>query len=164
MAATLNAAARALIESGPLAHLVTIGDDGSAQVSVVWMGLDDDELVAGHLDGRQRKLANIQQNPRVAVPFESDVANSMGLRNWMVVHGRARITEGGAPELLGRLAQTYIGPGTEFPPMPDRPSGFRVPHQRRAHRWQRPVDGAGGLAPVATRQSRMEATVTPGAE
>ena len=124
MAATLNAAARALIESGPLAHLVTLDEGGSAQVSVVWMGLDGDELVAGHLDGRQRKLANIRRDPRVAVSFEADAVNAIGLRDWLVVHGRARITEGGAPELLERLAQTYIGPGTEFPPMPDPPPGF----------------------------------------
>ena len=37
---------------------------------------------------------------------------------------RARIIEGGAPELLHRLAQVYIGPGTPFPPMPDPPPGF----------------------------------------
>ena len=34
------------------------------------------------------------------------------------------VTEGGAPELLHRLAQTYVGPGTVFPPMPNPPPGF----------------------------------------
>lgn len=51
----------------------------------------------------------------------------MGLRHYLVVHGTARITEGGAPELLQELAQTYLGPGTTFPPMPDPPPG-RVTH------------------------------------
>jgi hypothetical protein len=47
----------------------------------------------------------------------------MGLRHYLVVHGRARITAGGAPELLQELAQTYLGPGTRFPPMADPPPG-----------------------------------------
>ena len=34
------------------------------------------------------------------------------------------VTEGGAPELLQRLAQTYVGPGTVFPPFPDPPAGY----------------------------------------
>ena len=120
----LNEAGRQLIASGALAHLVTINDDGSPQVSVVWVGLDGDELVSGHLDGRQRKLQNLRRDPRVTVSFEGPGANAVGMRDYLVVHGLARITEGGAPELLHRLAQTYVGPGTVFPPMPDPPPGF----------------------------------------
>jgi hypothetical protein len=37
-----------------------------------------------------------------------------------------RVTEGGAAELLHNLAQTYIGPGTAFPPMPEPPPGFII--------------------------------------
>lgn len=122
--ASLNAAARDLIASGPLAHLVTLNADGSPQVSVVWVGLDGDDLVAGHLDGRQRKLHNIRRDPRVCVSFEAPGANAIGMRNHLIVHGRAAISEGGAPELLGRLAQVYVGPGTRFPPMDDPPPGF----------------------------------------
>ncbi len=122
--AELNDAARALIESGPIAHLVTIDEDGSPQVSMAWVGLDGDELVSGHMAVRQRKLANIRRDPRVAVSFESSEVNEIGLRQCLVVYGRARLTEGGGAALLGRLAQTYIGPGTEFPPMPDPPAGL----------------------------------------
>jgi PPOX class probable F420-dependent enzyme len=120
----LNDAARALIESAALAHLVTVNEDGSPQVTVVWVGLDGDELVCAHLDSRQKKLANMLRDPRVVLSFEADGANPIGMRNYLVVHGRARITEGGAPELLHALAQTYVGPGTVFPPMPDPPPGF----------------------------------------
>lgn len=120
----LNQAARELIESGALAHLVTVNDDGSPQVCVVWVGIDGDELVSAHLDGRQRKLRNVRRDPRVALSFEATTDNGIGMRHHLVVHGEARVTEGGAPELLHRLAQTYIGPGTVFPPMPDPPPGF----------------------------------------
>lgn len=122
--AVLNDAARQLITSGALAHLVTINADGSPQVAVVWVGVDGDELVAAHLDGRQRKLVNIRRDPRVVLSFQASGGNDIGMRHYLVVHGRARITEGGAPELLHRLAQTYIGTGAAFPPMPDPPAGF----------------------------------------
>jgi PPOX class probable F420-dependent enzyme len=122
--ARLNDAARRLIESGALGHLVTINADGSPQVSVVWVGIEGGELVTAHLAAGQRKLENVRRDPRVAVSFEGTGANAIGMQDHLVVHGRARIVEGGAPELLHRLAQTYIGPGTTFPPMPDPPPGF----------------------------------------
>ena len=34
----------------------------------------------------------------------------MGLTEYAVLYGEARIQEGGAPELLQRLAEVYIGP------------------------------------------------------
>ncbi|MEO6144259.1 MAG: PPOX class F420-dependent oxidoreductase [Dermatophilaceae bacterium] len=120
----LNAEARRVVESGALAHLTTINADGSPQVSVIWVGLDGDELIAGHLDGRQKKLQNIRRDPRIVVSFEGEGSNSIGMRDCLVVHGLARITEGGAPELLSALAQTYVGPGTLFPPMANPPPGF----------------------------------------
>jgi PPOX class probable F420-dependent enzyme len=120
----LNSAARGVIGSGALAHLVTLNGDGSPQVTVVWVGLEGDELVSAHLDGRQKKLQNMRRDPRVVLSFEAEGVNAIGMRNYLVVHGRARVTEGGAPELLNALAQTYIGPGTAFPPMPDPPPGF----------------------------------------
>ncbi|GAA4288585.1 PPOX class F420-dependent oxidoreductase [Georgenia daeguensis] len=122
--ARLNDAARALIGSGALGHLVTINPDGSPQVSVVWVGLAGEELVTAHLVAEQRKLANVRRDPRVAISFEGTGANAVGMQDHLVVHGRARLTEGGAPELLHRLAQVYVGPGTTFPPMPDPPPGF----------------------------------------
>jgi len=124
MQAVLNGAARRVIGSGALAHLVTLNGDGSPQVTVVWVGLEGDELVSAHLDGRQKKLQNMRRDPRVVLSFEAEGANAIGMRNYLVVHGRARVTHGGAPELLNALAQTYIGPGTAFPPMPDPPPGF----------------------------------------
>ncbi|HEX7460756.1 MAG TPA: PPOX class F420-dependent oxidoreductase, partial [Dermatophilaceae bacterium] len=124
MQAVLNGAARRVIGSGALAHLVTLNGDGSPQVTVVWVGLEGDELVSAHLDGRQKKLQNMRRDPRVVLSFEAEGANAIGMRNYLVVHGRARVTQGGAPELLNALAQTYIGPGTAFPPMPDPPPGF----------------------------------------
>ena len=72
---------------------------------------------------RQKKLRNLRRDPRVALSVESDVTNPIGLLEHLLVHGRARITEGGAAELLQRLAHTYLGPEVRFPPMDDPPPG-----------------------------------------
>jgi PPOX class probable F420-dependent enzyme len=112
-----------LIESGPDAHLVTLNADGSPQVTVVWIGIEDAEIVSGHLF-RHRKVRNILRDPRVALSLEAPGANPVGMRNYAVLYGQARITEGGAPELLQRLAYTYVGPGVTFPPMPSPPPGY----------------------------------------
>jgi PPOX class probable F420-dependent enzyme len=119
----LNDEARAALEGGRLVHLVTLNADGSPQVSLVWVGLDGDEIVSGHLDERQ-KLRNVRRDPRVTLSLETGGRNPIGLDHYLIVHGHARVTEGGAPELLQRLAEVYIGPGVTFPPMDDPPPGF----------------------------------------
>jgi PPOX class probable F420-dependent enzyme len=115
--------ARSVIESAALAHLVTLNRDGSPQVTCVWVGLDGDEIVCAHLP-RQRKVENIERDPRVALSIEAEGSNELGLRHYLIVYGRARITQGGAAELLQHLAETYLGPGVKFPPMPDPPPGY----------------------------------------
>jgi PPOX class probable F420-dependent enzyme len=117
-------AARELIESGALAHLTTLAADGSPRTVCIWAGLDGDEIVSGHLSAGQRKLAHVRRDPRVALSFESKRVTDHGLRQYLTIHGRARIQEGGAPELLQRLARVYIGPDVKFPGVEDPPDGF----------------------------------------
>jgi PPOX class probable F420-dependent enzyme len=119
----LSPAARALLGSDALAHLVTINADGSPAVAIVWVGLDGDEIVSAHLDSQQHKLRNIRRDPRVVLSIETDVTNQYGLREYLVVHGTAHLTEGGAAELLQQLAHTYLGPDVRFPPMDEPPPG-----------------------------------------
>jgi PPOX class probable F420-dependent enzyme len=119
----LPASARELIASGQLAHVVTLGRDGAPQVTCVWVGLEGGELVSGHL-GRWQKIRNVERDPRVSLSLESARVNSMGLKEYLVVHGEGYVTEGGAPELLQRLARVYLGPEVTFPPMDDPPAGF----------------------------------------
>ena len=119
----LPESATELLESDAIAHLVTLNPDGSPQVTCVWVGLDGDELVSGHLAPTQRKLANVRRDPRVALSVEGTRLHPPGLKEYLVVHGRARLVEGGAPELLQRLARVYLGPEVKFPPMDDPPPG-----------------------------------------
>jgi PPOX class probable F420-dependent enzyme len=123
----LPQSARELIGSGGLAHLVRLNSDGSPQVTCIWVGLEQDEIISGHLNVDQQKLRNITRDPRVALSIEGTQIQPPGLKQYLVVHGRARIVEGGAPELLQRLAHVYLGPDVTFPPMADPPAG-RVIH------------------------------------
>jgi PPOX class probable F420-dependent enzyme len=132
--------ARAVLESPALAHLVTLNPDGSPQVTAVWVGLDGDEIVAAHLL-EHRKVRNIRNDPRVALSIEATGHNAMGLTEYLVVYGTARITEGGAAEVLQRLAHTYLGPDVRFPPMADPPPGY-ITHIT--------VDRVSGVGPWAT--------------
>jgi PPOX class probable F420-dependent enzyme len=140
--AALPAEARALIESGALGHLVTLNPDGSPQVTCIWVGLDGDELVSGHLSDTQRKLQNVRRDPRVVLSFEGTRVHPPGLKEYLVVHGRARLEEGGAPELLQRLAHVYLGPDVRFPPMDDPPPG---------HTMRVTIERIGGVGPWAQR-------------
>lgn len=131
-----------LVESGSLAHLVTLNPDGSPQVTCVWVGLDNDEIVSGHLREDQRKLKNVARDPRVALSIEGTEIHPPGLKEYLVIHGRARLVEGGAADLLQRLAHVYLGPDVKFPPMDDPPAGqvMRIA-----------VDRIGGVGPWLAR-------------
>ncbi|MFP5256859.1 MAG: PPOX class F420-dependent oxidoreductase [Acidimicrobiia bacterium] len=121
----LSPAARALLEGPNLAHVVTVNPDGSPHVSCVWVGLDGDEVVFASL-GPWRKLRNLARDPRIVLSVESGEAAASGMREYLVVQGRARVEPGGAPQLLQELARTYIGPDVRFPPMDDPPAGSTV--------------------------------------
>jgi PPOX class probable F420-dependent enzyme len=120
---TLPESARAVLQGPSLAHLVTLEPDGRPQVSMVWVGLDGDEIVCGHLP-MHRKVVNMRRDPRVALSVQAGTRNAIGLDEYLVIHGTARITEGGAPELLQELAHIYLGPDVKFPPMADPPPGY----------------------------------------
>ncbi|HYB29400.1 MAG TPA: PPOX class F420-dependent oxidoreductase [Solirubrobacteraceae bacterium] len=137
--ATIPDSARAVLEGPALAHLVTLEPDGRPQVSIVWVGLDGQELVAAHLP-EHRKVRNIRRDPRVALSIEAGTRNEIGLDEYIVIHGSARITEGGAPELLQRLARVYLGPDVKFPPMDNPPAGY-ITHIA--------VERVGGVGPWA---------------
>jgi len=81
---------------------------------------------------------NIERDPRVVVSFAVDGTNAMGLHHYAVLNGHARLTDGGAPELLQQLAPRFLGEGVKVPPMDSPPPGRIV---RSA------VDRTGGVGP-----------------
>ena len=119
----IPSAARALLESDAVAHVVTLDKDGGPQVTAAWVGLDGDEIIFATLPD-QRKLRNLRRDSRIALSIHIDRHERVGLLEVLVVYGTARVTEGGAAEILQRLAYTYIGPDVVFPGMPDPPPGY----------------------------------------
>ena len=130
---------RDLIESGPMAHLSTINADGSPQVSVIWIGLDGDDLVSGHL-GWYAKLRNIERDPRVVVSVDAPRAPGVFLNPYAVLRARATVQPSDdAWDLLNRLAKVYISPDAGYPG-PKKP-GYIVRYS---------VEHVGGIGPWAS--------------
>lgn len=119
----MSPAVHGVLESDALAHVATIDVNGAPHVTIAWVGLDGDEVVMATLFD-QRKLKNLRRDPRVVISLETPNVNDWGLREYVVLYGSATVAEGGAPELLQRLAHTYLGPDVVFPAMPDPPPGF----------------------------------------
>ena len=129
---------RAVLDGPGLVHLVTIEPDGRPQVSIVWVGLDGDEIVAGTCPSTARSATCV--GTRGSLCRSERHRNQLGLDEYLVVHGRAQITEGGAAELLQRLAHVNLGPEAKFPPMDHPPPGY-ITHIS--------VDRIGGVGPWA---------------
>ena len=106
---------RELLAKAPLAHLTTLKASGAPQVTVVWVGIENEEFVIGHL-AEQKKVKNIRRDPRIALSLLGDKTNAQGLREYVVIYGNARVTEGGAVQLLQGLARIYLGPNADYPP------------------------------------------------
>jgi PPOX class probable F420-dependent enzyme len=106
---------RALIEAGPMAHVTTINADGSPQVSVVWIGLDGDDVVSGHMN-HYLKLRNIERDPRVVISFDAPRVPGIFMNEYAVLRTRATVEPSDeAWDLLDRLAKVYVTPETTFP-------------------------------------------------
>lgn len=106
---------RDLITSGPPAHLTTLNADGTAQVTVIWIGLDGDDIVSAHL-GRYAKLRNIERDPRVVLSFTAPQDRTTVMNPYAVVHAHATVEPSEhAWDLLDRLVKVYVAPEATFP-------------------------------------------------
>ena len=106
---SLSPAVRGVVEGRHLAHLVTVNPDGSPQVTVVW-SVSTATRSSPPTSGPGRRSRTSARSARSVVSIETGLPGPHGLDEYLVLHGTARVTEGGAPELLQRLAGTYIGP------------------------------------------------------
>ena len=127
---------RDLVESGALAHLSTVNSDGSPQVTVIWVGLDGDDLVSGHLTWN-KKLRNIDRDPRVVLSFDAPRDRAVFLNEHAVLRAHATIEPTDqAWDLLNRLTKVYMSPENEFPA--PRTSGYIVRYS---------IERIGGVGP-----------------
>ena len=106
---------REFLAAGPLAHIITLGPDGTPHLSLAWAGVDGDEVVFATFNPDQHKIRNLRRDPRVTLSFQAKEHAGPGLHPYLVVRGHARIAEGGALPVMDHLAQWYMGPGQQFP-------------------------------------------------
>jgi PPOX class probable F420-dependent enzyme len=106
---------RDLIETGPMAHLTTLNADGSPHVTVVWIGLDGDDLVSGHM-ARHKKLGNMERDSRVVLSFDGPrdkgiVDHGVYLAPYATVQARATVEQTNEAHIfLNRIAKVYMDP------------------------------------------------------
>ncbi len=105
---SLSAPAQALLGSDAVAHVWTRNQDGTPQVSVVWVIVEADEIVFG-CDRFSRKARNLRLDPSIVLSIEDDIRNEQGFQRHLVVRGTARLSSGPDPELMDRLAVKYSG-------------------------------------------------------
>jgi len=82
---------------------------------VIWIGLDGDGLVSGHMS-RHVKLRNIEHDPRVVVSFDAPRNPQVVMNPYTVLYARAAVEPSDeAWDLLNRLTKVYMNPKAEFP-------------------------------------------------
>ncbi|MGD9703075.1 MAG: TIGR03618 family F420-dependent PPOX class oxidoreductase [Acidimicrobiia bacterium] len=106
--ATIPAPAQVLLGSDAVAHVWTCNEDGTPQVSVVWVVVQNDEVLFG-TSASSRKARNLARDPRVVLSVEDEERNERGFQRHLVIHGTASIESGLNPWLMDRLAMKYLG-------------------------------------------------------
>ena len=102
--ATLTPGIRALFEGKNFGHLATIMPDGSPQVSVVWVGVEGDNILVNTAEGRI-KPRNVRRDPRVAISiYNQDEPYKSATIQGEVVEVRSE----GALENVHKLAKKYM--------------------------------------------------------
>ena len=111
-------------------------------MTVIWIGLDGDEIVSGHMS-HHRKLRNIERDPRVVLSFLGPREHAAVLSPYAVLRARARVEPSdGTWDLLDRLTKLYMSPDEEFP-APKGP-GYLVRYE---------VERISGVGPWVPRSS-----------
>jgi PPOX class probable F420-dependent enzyme len=125
--ATLNAAARALVDGKNTAVLATVEPDGRPQQSAVWVTRDGDDVIFSTLAGR-RKHSNLVRDPRATLlildagnPYHYVEIRGTSTHRPCTGHGGVRKVSGARRARAGRGF-----PGDVLLPRrrhPDRPQG-----------------------------------------
>lgn len=104
----LPASAQTLLGSDALAHVITVGSDGLPQVSVVWCGIKDNDVLFC-TEEKSTKVRNLRKNPRIVISIEDEMRNRAGTQHHLVLHGTAEILGPADPKLCDELCAAYTG-------------------------------------------------------
>jgi PPOX class probable F420-dependent enzyme len=109
--ATLTAEQARLFKDRNYATVATIRNDGSAQLTPVWIDWDGENVVFNTAEGRA-KPQNIRRRPVVSV----QVIDRDDPYKWVSVTGPAEIVEEGAVEHIHELSRRYRGRDYDLDP------------------------------------------------
>ena len=111
-----------LLERPVVVSLATVNPDGQPQVTPVWVDYDGEYVRINSARGR-RKVANMEQRPRVTVlAIDPDDPH-----RWMEIRGKVeQITEEGAVDHINKLSAKYRGEPDYYKNNPRRGKETRV--------------------------------------
>lgn len=104
MAVTLPEPVRALVDGKNFATVATLDADGGPQTSVIWVGLDDGDLVFSATEDRL-KVRNLRRDPRASVSI-TDAENPY---RHTQLRGTVTITPDPGKTLPKTLSHKYLG-------------------------------------------------------
>ncbi len=122
---SIPAPAQALLGSNALAHVVTLNSDGTPQVSVVWCGVRDEQVLFC-TEGDTAKVRNIRRNPRVVLSIEDEARNAKGTQQHLVIQGEATVLGPADRALCDELCRVYAGRTDHQLNLRDSPSAVTV--------------------------------------
>ena|ERR1051326_310976 len=94
-----------LFKDKNFASFATLMEDGSPQVTPVWIDYDNGDILINTAEGRT-KTRNVSKNPKVAV----SVTDSSNPYTMVSVRGRiVEQTNQGADEHIDKMAKKYLG-------------------------------------------------------
>jgi PPOX class probable F420-dependent enzyme len=105
MATSISPGFKKLLSEPAFAEIATLMEDGSPQITQVWVDTDGEHILINTAENRQ-KTRNVRRDPRVAVNVV-DPNNAWRLAS---VRGKVvDVTTEGSDDLIDRLAKKYLG-------------------------------------------------------
>jgi PPOX class probable F420-dependent enzyme len=129
---TLPQSVKRLLQDKAYGHVVTFNAQGDAQLTMVWMDVDGDEVLFNTAEGR-KKPQNLRRDPRIIV----SVQDRSDPQAHAVFRGKAQVTETGADDHIDKLAKRFLNVD-KYP--------FRQPGEKRLI-VRISVDRIGGFGP-----------------
>lgn len=115
MAAEYPTSHKDILDAPGIAHLATLGPDGSPHTSPVWYEWTGSELLISHTKSRQ-KFRNVERDTRVAL----SILDPEDPYRYIEVRGTVEIIDDPEAELIHRLAKKYQGKDRYEAPVGER--------------------------------------------
>ena len=132
MAIALPQNVKKILQDKAYGHVVTFDSAGKPQVTMVWLDADNDEVLFNTAEGRL-KPKNLRRDPRIII----SVQDRNDPQSYMVLHGKATVSEAGADPHIDKLAKRFLN-ADKYP--------FRRPGEKRLV-VRTKVDRIGGYGP-----------------